>query len=190
MKQDKTFLRRIEGGPSREELFDALRLGHEIPYFDEFLWGRLYKQRLKNVSLLEVGRVYENDHHTWRIKCEPPGHSRPIEAFYSTNTRSGYICRAEEIASLIFPGCVVPAYRPLTDYQIMGLLQLASISRHPRLLGHIKIRLLRGIEGIEYVSGKGLFAHTKHDQLMNLFNKVWESPKNKSVVARFREILG
>lgn len=188
MKKDKTFLRRIEGGPSREELFDCLRLGDDISYIDEFLWSKIYNKRLVYVKLVDVGRVYSND--TWRINYKIPGHQFSIEAFYSTNTRSGFICRAKEISSLIFPGCVIPAYRPLTDYQIMVLLQLASISRNHRLLRHIRVRLLRAIKGVEYVSEKGLFVHNNSAQLVSLFNEVWEGPKNKSTVAKFREILG
>jgi hypothetical protein len=190
VKKDKTHLRRIEGGPNREDLFDALRLGGTIPYLDEFLWGATYKQRLKNVELLDIGRVYENCNHTWRIKYKLPGHQKPIEAFYSTNTRTGFICKAEEIISVLFPPGIVYMYRPLTDYQIMALLQLASISRHPKLVKHIKARFIRATKEYEHLTEESELIFPKEEIVADLFEGAWEGPKNLSDVAMFREILG
>lgn len=117
-----------------------------------------------------------------------PGHTKPFEAFYSTNTRTGWICRASEI-KIWYP--VVPAYRPITNYEIMCLLQLASASRHPKLLDHIKARIIRGIYGMTYPAPGSGPLWVKTESIKELFKEVFRNgPKDKDTVYRFREILG
>lgn len=189
-KKDNTRQRRIEGGPNREQLIiDCLRLGENIPYLDEHVWRGLYKQQAKNVPLVDIGKVYDGGHNdTWRIRYKMPKRQIPFEAFYSTKTRSGYICRAEEIASTLLPNCVIPAYRSLTDYQIMGLLQLAGIARNEPLNKHIMIRIIRAIKGVEYVGGK--YVHKNVENVKAFFKITWEGPKNIETVHSLRKLLG
>lgn len=80
----------IAMGPSREELFDALRLRHENRpvYFDlPYLGGRF------KVEVDEIG-IEDGSGNSWLLKLHDPkgllGANR-LEAYFNTNSRSGWI---------------------------------------------------------------------------------------------------
>lgn len=186
LKKDKTILRIINGGPNREKLFDCLRLGDET-FLDLMLYGGIYHQRLNNVQILDVGRIYENCNDTWRIKFSYLGGQRIFHAFYSTNALTGYLCKTDEI-QIWYP--VVPAYRSLNDYELMALLQLGGMVFNQKFLKHIQARIIRGIKGIEYPSQKTGEIFEKIEMVKNLFSENLRKVKNIELVSNFREILG
>ncbi len=189
---DRTYFRSIDGGPNREELIiDGLRLGQTIPGLGVFFLEKYFKQKIRNVEVISVGRIYSDE--LWSVVFKVG--KRSFSAFYSTKTRKGYVCDVENIVKQIWPNG--KAYRPLTDYQLMGLLQMSFVANDFYFSRHVCIRIIQSIKGIkEHYSYDETDFHKEDPSVRSkivFFKKEFEFKTGFPVIrtlSRFREILG
>lgn len=189
---DRTQARFITNGPNREDLIiDSLRLGTDVDYLGVVFLERFFGHALCNVPIVGVERFYGND--TWIIKFK--GGSRVYEAFYSTRTRTGYVCNTSKVQ--IWSNGVI--YRPLTDHQLMCLLQLTDMADNEKFSRHILARIINAIKGIKefHSHDEDMFENEpdvilkKIETLKSLFRRnLQKKHKGMALIAEFREILG
>lgn len=85
---------RVMDGPSREELFDALRLRHEQRTIVFKLKHPGAPGVLRPMSAIIIGITAESDNgHYWNVTGTfvTPGHIAPFDMFYRTNDRNGIL---------------------------------------------------------------------------------------------------
>ncbi len=190
---DRTIFRLITNGPNREALIiDSLRLGIDVDYLGVVFLESFYKQTIRNVPIVSVGRLYGND--SWIIEFQVG--KRVFEAFYSTKTRCGYVCDTKKVKKQIWPNGDI--YRPLTDYELLGLLALVDIVDSETFLKHILSRIIQSLKGIKdyhdyqekNFEGESKDVVEKIQNLKKLVFRNRQRNKSRALIAEFREILG
>lgn len=180
----KIYHREIHGGPSREQLFDSLRYGFKVRF------DMIINNPSKEAVILDIHRVHYTCNDSWKIKFKMG--ERTFDCFYSTNTRSGFICNTD--LQIILPPLTSMRYLkvdhyPVTDYELMVLLNLPMVFYRP--LYEVVLRRLKfAIPGIMSPSTDVYNqAQMKARALKNLFYATWQKPRYEETYTDFRELL-